>query len=33
MNTIKHFFAQLLEVFLEAKDSYQKRRGHFPVGS
>lgn len=33
MYTIKHIFALLLEVFLEAKDSYQKRKRHFPVGS
>ena len=33
MITIKRIFALLLEVFLEAKDSYQKRRQHFPVGS
>jgi hypothetical protein len=33
MSTIKRIFTLLLEVFLEAKDSYQKRRAHFPVGS
>jgi hypothetical protein len=33
MSTIKRILALLLEVFLEAKDSYQKRRAHFPVGS
>ena len=33
MSTIKRIFALILEVFLEAKDSYQKRRSHFPVGS